>query len=162
MLMLLDSAGLYYRAFHGVPESITAPDGTPVNAVRGFLDMCAALVASRSPTGLVACWDEDWRPAWRVDLLASYKAHRVAADVEQVLARPVRAELANPVSVAERRPAAEARPPAGNGEQHQREQAFHRGYPFQTVGSARQAPSGSSRSRNSWRPFPPTYCSRSR
>ena len=80
MLMLLDSAGLYYRAFHGVPESITAPDGTPVNAVRGFLDMCTALVASRTPTGLVACWDDDWRPEWRVDLLASYKAHRVAAD----------------------------------------------------------------------------------
>jgi 5'-3' exonuclease len=80
MLMLLDSAGLYYRAFHGVPESITAPDGTPVNAVRGFLDMCTALVASRGPSGLVACWDDDWRPAWRVELLASYKAHRVAAD----------------------------------------------------------------------------------
>jgi 5'-3' exonuclease len=80
MLMLLDSAGLYYRAFHGVPESITAPDGTPVNAVRGFLDMCTALVTSRTPTGLVACWDDDWRPSWRVDLLASYKAHRVAAD----------------------------------------------------------------------------------
>lgn len=80
MLMLLDSAGLYYRAFHGVPESITAPDGTPVNAVRGFLDMCTALVASRRPTGLVACWDDDWRPQWRVALLPSYKAHRVAAD----------------------------------------------------------------------------------
>jgi 5'-3' exonuclease len=80
MLMLLDSAGLYYRAFHGVPESITAPDGTPVNAVRGFLDMCTALVASRAPRGLVACWDDDWRPAWRVGLLASYKAHRVAPD----------------------------------------------------------------------------------
>jgi 5'-3' exonuclease len=80
MLMLLDSAGLYYRAFHGVPESITAPDGTPVNAVRGFLDMCTALVASRRPTGLVACWDDDWRPQWRVDLLPSYKAHRATAD----------------------------------------------------------------------------------
>ena len=80
MLMLLDSAGLYYRAFHGVPESITAPDGTPVNAVRGFLDMCTALVASRGPANLVACWDDDWRPAWRVELLESYKAHRVAAD----------------------------------------------------------------------------------
>ncbi len=80
MLMLLDSAGLYYRAFHGVPESMTAPDGTPVNAVRGFLDMCTALVASRGPSGLVACWDDDWRPQWRVDLLESYKAHRVAAD----------------------------------------------------------------------------------
>ncbi len=80
MLMLLDSAGLYFRAFHGVPESMTAPDGTPVNAVRGFLDMTAALVASRRPSGLVACWDDDWRPQWRVDLLPSYKAHRVAAD----------------------------------------------------------------------------------
>ena len=80
MLMLLDSAGLYYRAFHGVPESMTAPDGTPVNAVRGFLDMCTALVSSRQPTGLVACWDDDWRPQWRVALLPSYKAHRVAAD----------------------------------------------------------------------------------
>ncbi|MGB7981501.1 MAG: 5'-3' exonuclease [Candidatus Nanopelagicales bacterium] len=80
MLMLLDSAGLYFRAFHGVPESVTAPDGTPVNAVRGFLDMTAALVASRRPSGLVACWDDDWRPQWRVDLLPSYKAHRVAVD----------------------------------------------------------------------------------
>jgi 5'-3' exonuclease len=80
MLMLLDSAGLYFRAFHGSPESITAPDGTPVNAARGFLDMTAALVAARSPKGLVACWDDDWRPAWRVELLPSYKAHRVAPD----------------------------------------------------------------------------------
>ncbi len=80
MLMLLDSAGLYYRAFHGVPDTITAPSGTPVNAVRGFLDMCTALISSRTPTHLVACWDDDWRPAWRVELLESYKAHRVAAD----------------------------------------------------------------------------------
>lgn len=78
MLMLLDAAGLYFRAFHAAPESITAPDGTPVNAVRGYLDMTAALVAARRPTHLVACWDDDWRPQWRVDLLPSYKAHRVA------------------------------------------------------------------------------------
>ena len=35
-LLLLDAASLYFRAFYGVPDSITAPDGTPVNAVRGF------------------------------------------------------------------------------------------------------------------------------
>ncbi|HVB27222.1 MAG TPA: flap endonuclease, partial [Mycobacteriales bacterium] len=33
--MLLDSASIYFRAFHGIPESVTAPDGHPVNAVRG-------------------------------------------------------------------------------------------------------------------------------
>jgi 5'-3' exonuclease len=77
-LMLLDSASLYFRAFFGVPESVKAPDGTPVNAVRGFLDMVATLVTQRRPARLVACWDEDWRPAFRVAALPSYKAHRLA------------------------------------------------------------------------------------
>ena len=76
--MLLDSASLYFRAFFGVKESITAPDGTPVNAVRGFLDMIATLVARRRPTRLVACWDDDWRPEFRVAAIPSYKTHRVA------------------------------------------------------------------------------------
>src|SRR4051794_38471792 len=76
--MLLDSASLYFRAFHGVPETMTAPDGTPVNAVRGFLDMVSTLVTRRRPGRLVACWDDDWRPAFRVAAIPSYKAHRVA------------------------------------------------------------------------------------
>ncbi|MGO3431101.1 MAG: 5'-3' exonuclease [Cellulosimicrobium funkei] len=77
-LLLLDTASLYFRAFFGVPDSIKAPDGTPVNAVRGLLDMIATLVTDRRPTRLVACWDEDWRPAFRVEAIPSYKAHRVA------------------------------------------------------------------------------------
>src|SRR5512145_3335421 len=79
--MLLDTASLYFRAFFGVPDSIKAPDGTPVNAVRGLLDFIARLVADYQPTHLVCCWDNDWRPQWRVDLLPSYKAHRVEAEV---------------------------------------------------------------------------------
>lgn len=79
-LLLLDSASMYFRAFYGVPDSVRAPDGTPVNAVRGFLDAVARLVLARRPARLVACWDEDWRPQFRVDAIASYKAHRVAAD----------------------------------------------------------------------------------
>ena len=67
--MLLDTPSLYFRAFYGVPESITAPDGTPVNAVRGLLDMIARLVRDRSPHSLVACMDADWRPRFRVDAL---------------------------------------------------------------------------------------------
>jgi 5'-3' exonuclease len=78
--MLLDSASMYFRAFYGVPESITAPDGTPVNAVRGFCDMVARLLTDRRPGRLVACLDLDWRPAYRVAAIPSYKAHRVAPD----------------------------------------------------------------------------------
>ncbi|MFH8252383.1 5'-3' exonuclease H3TH domain-containing protein [Microbacterium sp. B2969] len=81
-LMLLDSASLYFRAFYGVPDTVRAPDGTPVNAVRGFLDIITKLVTLYRPTHLVACWDDDWRPQWRVDLIPSYKTHRVAEVVE--------------------------------------------------------------------------------
>ncbi|MQA86550.1 MAG: flap endonuclease [Streptosporangiales bacterium] len=79
-LMLLDAPSLYFRAFYGVPETITAPDGTPVNAIRGLIDMIARLVRTRRPSYLVACMDADWRPAFRVDALPSYKAHRVGPD----------------------------------------------------------------------------------
>jgi 5'-3' exonuclease len=75
--MLLDAASMYFRAYFGVPESITAPDGTPVNAVRGFTDMISRLVAEHRPARLVACLDLDWRPAFRVEALPSYKAHRI-------------------------------------------------------------------------------------
>src|SRR3569623_530941 len=88
--MVLDSASMYFRAFFGVPE-VTADDGTPVNAVRGFLDFISRLVGEYRPSHLVCAWDNDWRPQWRVDLLPSYKAHQVVAalpgprpDIEEV------------------------------------------------------------------------------
>ncbi len=81
-LMLLDSASLYFRAFYGVPDSLRAPDGTPVNAVRGLLDFISRLLNDYRPTDLVACWDDDWRPQFRVDVVPSYKAHRVADEAD--------------------------------------------------------------------------------
>ena len=82
-LMVLDSAGLWFRAFHSVPEKITGPDGSPANAVRGFCDMVAVLVEEYSPSGLVAALDRRWRPDWRMELLPTYKAHRVGDDGEE-------------------------------------------------------------------------------
>ncbi|ADG98227.1 5'-3' exonuclease, N-terminal resolvase-like domain protein [Segniliparus rotundus DSM 44985] len=76
--MLVDAAGLWFRAFYALPESITAPDGSPVNAVRGFCDMLAALLERDRPKRLAVCLDLDWRPKFRVDLLPEYKAQRVA------------------------------------------------------------------------------------
>ncbi|PZU37630.1 MAG: flap endonuclease [Microbacterium sp.] len=97
-VMLLDTASLYFRAYYGMPDTVRAPDGTPVNAARGLLDMIAKLATTYSPSGIVACWDDDWRPQWRVDLIPSYKAHRVAEvassgpDVEEV-PDPLEAQL---------------------------------------------------------------------
>ena len=84
-LLLLDTASLYFRAFYGVPDSLRAPDGRPVNAVRGLLDFIAHLVQTYSPSHLACCWDNDWRPAWRVELIPSYKAHRVAGGGDTVV-----------------------------------------------------------------------------
>jgi 5'-3' exonuclease len=84
-LLLLDTASLYFRAFFGMPDSLRAPDGTPVNAVRGLLDFIATLVTTYRPTHLACCWDNDWRPQWRVELIPSYKAHRVAEGSDAVV-----------------------------------------------------------------------------
>ncbi|WP_434795660.1 5'-3' exonuclease [Streptomyces albidoflavus] len=81
--MLLDTASLYFRAYFGVPDTVRAPDGTPVNAVRGLLDFIARLVQDHRPDALVACMDADWRPAWRVELIPTYKAHRVAEETPE-------------------------------------------------------------------------------
>ncbi len=77
MLQLLDLAGIYFRAFFAVPASTTSPDGRPVNAVRGSLDIIARVIADARPGRVIACLDLDWRPAWRVELIGSYKTHRV-------------------------------------------------------------------------------------
>src|SRR5690349_21331993 len=68
-----------------MPDSLRSPDGTPVNAVRGLLDYIAKLTDTYHPTHLACCWDNDWRPAWRVELIPSYKAHRLAGSGDAVI-----------------------------------------------------------------------------
>ncbi len=80
MLQLLDLAGIYFRAFHGVPATTVGPSGRPVNAIRGTLDIIRRVILDAQPTRVIACLDLDWRPAWRVDLIPTYKTHRVAPD----------------------------------------------------------------------------------
>ncbi|MET0495321.1 MAG: 5'-3' exonuclease [Actinoplanes sp.] len=85
-MLAVDAPSLYFRAFHGIPESAAkTAAGEPVNAIRGFLDMLAQLIRTRHPDRVVCALDADWRPAWRVALVPSYKKHRVAhGDVEEV------------------------------------------------------------------------------
>jgi 5'-3' exonuclease len=54
MLLLLDSASIWYRAYYGMPESLISPKGEPVNAIRGYLDMVSRLINQYQPTGIVA------------------------------------------------------------------------------------------------------------
>ena len=82
-LMLLDSASLWYRAYYGMPDTMQSPDGTPVNAIRGYIDMTARLISVYKPDRLVACLDGDWRPTWRVELFPDYKANRLEEEGDE-------------------------------------------------------------------------------
>jgi 5'-3' exonuclease len=74
--LLLDVSSLTYRAFFAMPDSVTSPDGRPVNAVHGYLDMVTRLVATRRPDEVIHVYDHDWRPVERTDIYPSYKANR--------------------------------------------------------------------------------------
>jgi 5'-3' exonuclease len=82
--MLVDAPALWYRAFHGVPDSVRSPQGEPVNAVRGFLDLVGRVVRENRPGRLVCAVDLDWRPAFRVAAVPSYKTHRALADGAEI------------------------------------------------------------------------------
>jgi 5'-3' exonuclease len=74
--LVVDSPSLFYRAFFALPTSIRGPDGNPVNAVRGYLDMVSKVLADRRPGAVAHVFDADWRPQWRVDLYPGYKSTR--------------------------------------------------------------------------------------
>ena len=91
--MAFDTSYLYFRAYFGVPSTFRSADGHPVNAVRGTADFMARLIGQYSPSLVAAAWDDDWRPGWRVDLVPTYKTHRLdefgEEAVEEDLSRQV-------------------------------------------------------------------------
>ena len=57
-------------------DTVEAPDGRPVGAVHGYLDMVARLVTSRRPDEVVHAYDHEWRPVARTDIYPAYKGNR--------------------------------------------------------------------------------------
>jgi 5'-3' exonuclease len=99
--MFVDGSSLIFRAYYGVPSTFRSPDGKPVNGVRGFMDRLATLIADHRPARLAVASDEDWRPAWRVELIPEYKVHRVAEPIPPGLApqMPIIHEVLDAVGV---------------------------------------------------------------
>jgi 5'-3' exonuclease len=76
---------MFFRAFYAIPQTMRGPDGKLNNAVRGTLDTLARYVTDRKPRHVAFTTDEDWRPAWRVELIKGYKEHRVAEPIPPAL-----------------------------------------------------------------------------
>jgi 5'-3' exonuclease len=84
--LLIDGSSLIFRAYYGVRGNDGAPEGLQVNAIRGFFERLGRLIVQRRPRHLVVADDWAWRPGWRVDVMPTYKSHRVAEPVPAGLA----------------------------------------------------------------------------
>src|SRR5260370_29034959 len=73
--LLVDGSSMIFRAFYGVPQTNRAPDGTLINAVRGFLDRLASLINERKPLHVAVTTDQDWRPDWRGEVAPHAQEH---------------------------------------------------------------------------------------
>lgn len=95
---VIDGNSLMHRAYHAVPPTMNAPDGTPTNAVFGFLSMFLKLVDMVSPDAVVCAFDAG-KPAFRIAALEQYKAHRPPMDDELRVQFPVMEELLETMGV---------------------------------------------------------------
>lgn len=85
---VIDGNSLMHRAYHAVPPTMTAPDGTPTNAAFGFLSMLLKFIEMEQPDALVCAFDKG-RPKFRMDALEQYKAQRPPMDEDLKVQFPI-------------------------------------------------------------------------
>ena len=76
---VIDGNSLMHRAYHAVPPTMNAPDGTPTNACFGFVAMLLKFVEMAHPDAIVCAFDAG-RPKWRMEAIEQYKAQRPPMD----------------------------------------------------------------------------------
>ncbi len=89
---VIDGNSLLHRAFHAVPPTMTSPDGSPTNAVFGFIQMLIKMIKDFRPDAIVCAWDVH-RPDWRMKLLEDYKAQRPPMDKSLAAQFPIIKDL---------------------------------------------------------------------
>ena len=80
-IAVIDGNSLMHRAYHAVPPTMNAPDGTPTNAVFGFCSMLFKFIEIAQPDGIVCAFDAG-KPKFRMEALEQYKAQRPPMDDE--------------------------------------------------------------------------------
>lgn len=91
-IVLLDGYSLMYRAFHGLQAPMTAPDGTPTNAVHGFMMMLMKVIEEEHPECLAVAFDVH-APTLRHQRYADYKGTRKPMPDELRAQDPIIREL---------------------------------------------------------------------
>ena len=97
-IAVIDGNSLMHRAYHAVQTPMTAKDGTPTNAVFGFLTMLCKFIEMASPDAVVCAFDAG-KPVHRIEAMAQYKAQRPPMDEELHVQFPVIQELLESMAI---------------------------------------------------------------
>ena len=96
-LMILDGNSIVNRAFYGVRQ-LTAPDGTPTNAVYGFLAILQRILEEQKPDALCVSFDLK-APTFRHKAYEGYKAQRKGMPEELALQMPILKEVLDAMGI---------------------------------------------------------------
>lgn len=95
---VIDGNSLMHRAYHAIQTPMSAKDGTPTNAVFGFMQMFCKFAEETNPDVVVCAFDEG-KPTHRIADLPEYKAQRPHMDEELRVQFPVIEELLTSMNV---------------------------------------------------------------
>jgi DNA polymerase-1 len=76
-LLIVDGDNLAHRAYHSTPKTVTGTNGTPINAVVGFVNMLVILWQKEHPRGVFVAWDTLGVDTYRHKLWPQYQSGRV-------------------------------------------------------------------------------------
>lgn len=91
-LMIFDGNSIINRAFYGIRQPLTAPDGRPTNAVYGFLNILNKLIKDYNPSHLMVAFDKKGK-TFRHEMFEEYKAGRKPMPDELALQLPMLKEV---------------------------------------------------------------------
>lgn len=96
-LLVIDSNSIINRAFYGI-RHLTAKDGTPTNAVYGFLNILFKLIEENKPDYICAAFDVK-QPTFRHKQFDAYKAQRKPMPDDLAVQMPIAKEILQAMNV---------------------------------------------------------------
>ncbi len=89
---VIDGNSLMHRAYHAIQTPMSAKDGTPTNAVFGFMQMLCKFAEDAQPDALICAFDAG-KPEFRIQEMPGYKAQRPPMDDDLRVQFPIIEEL---------------------------------------------------------------------
>jgi len=96
-LMAIDGNSIVNRAFFGI-RHLSASDGTPTNAVYGFIAIMQRLIAEENPDAICVTFDLP-APTFRHERYSEYKAHRKGMPDDLIVQMPILKEVLDAMNI---------------------------------------------------------------